>query len=224
MIQIQSVLHVTAPWLGQAGLSLTTIQIIEGDPFFRALKSDNATHKLITGIARGDKNLISKTTIFDDLAELRNKKRQRLLEELKPQAADDDLGLEGHNDVEKFAHLLPQVIVVSTPAVGEIASIDMRVSCEKKGAPLTFMLTADALRYLHDVVMLSANVHDKKTDRIDRTVKFAPYYAKSRKAFRVRYTDEDGSHKTKDFKPSDDSPEAMALAEQAAADFHASHA
>ena len=214
MIQIRSVLHVDAPWLGPPGLALTTVQYINKDPYAKVLKSDNLMHRLLTGKSRNDHNFITKAPIFEQLAELRNQKRHFMLCDLKPPGAEEDAGLDEPYDLEKMAHLLPEAFDIETPVVDTIASINMSVVCEKRGSPLVFKLTDESLQYLHDVLMF-----DHKDEKKEKpSTKPSPYFATSRQAFRVRYTDGDGQ-KIKDFKLTDNTPEARAIAEQSAIEF-----
>ena len=217
-IEIRPALNVSAPWLASS-VSTTGVHHVDNEPYVKLLKTDAALHRLITGQARGSKNLLTKYAIIDGLIELRNEKRTELLNSLRLQA-EDDLGLNEQNN-ESAAHLLPDTITIAAPAVGDVRPIDIKTLCTSKHSPLVVVMSTEVMQYLRDTFVITCDP-DAPQHKRARFSKSVPYFAKDRGSYRVRYVD-DGESKVKDFKVDNvESDESMEIARQRAQSFYES--
>lgn len=215
MVDITQALHVTAPWL-ESGVSLTAVQTMDNVHFAKVLKSDPRIFRLLVGKTRVAESSITISPIIDQLVELRNAKRSKLLGELAVGKALDELDIDDDTS-ESFAHLLPKIVEITTPAINDTElGLPMKVLCMLPHQPLWVELSHATVGYLHTSLTSQGEPKRRMPSR-------GPYWDGKRKAYRVRYFENGAGKKFRDFRPSSDSEGDKAAALQLALDFFESH-
>lgn len=216
-VDITPCVHIAAPWLA-GGITIRDVQHVDGQPFFKVAKCDHRIQRLVTGKGNGEARHLTHTTIIEDLIELRNSSRSELLKSYANEAegAKDELELDDDGaDKRNFAHMLPECVVVLAPARGDAAACSMKVLLMQPNRPLWLELSSTSIHYLYQAVSGQAPVEQaSKKARLQ-----SKSWDKARRAFRVKYIDESGKKRQKDFRPDADSEVALAAARQAADDF-----
>jgi len=214
-VEITTVPHIKAPWLGPSGLILTDTVTVDGLVFFKVQKSDTKTHSLLLGEARNKETtkLLNDSTIFSELLEMRKAKRQELLVQLSSDPAAEEIEIDEVNPrrLKSFEHMLPKYFCVRHRghAMNVLASANL--------TPLQLELTAENVCHLRTCVQPEDAIEQVKKRKCAM-----PYLDSKRGAYRVRYTDESGRSHTKDFPVAHDSQEGLERALEKASKYRAS--
>lgn len=204
-VEAKTIMSITAPWL-KSELLLPSFIEIDGEKFFKIVRSDNRIHRLLTGDSIGNARALKKADFLDALVAQRAKVYDETMAELaktKESAPKEDLGIVD-GPPEKKAK--PSILAQSMPPtltiyIGEVAA---KVATPASPTdPLVVELTASAVNALR------AQAENKPTEQ-DALVEEAKgnkpspgkgvFWCQSKGCWRVRYTS-DGKVKQKAFKP-----------------------
>ena len=204
-VEAKTIVCVTAPWL-KTELHLTSFIEIDGEKFFKIVRSDNRIHRLLTGDSIGNTRALKNADFLDALIAQRAKVYDETLAELaktKESAPQEDLGIVDGPPEKKSK---PSALVQSMPPtltiyIGEVAA---KVATPLSPTdPLILELTPEALNALR------AQAENKPTEQeapVEEAKGSRPspgkgvFWLQSKACWRVRYTSE-GKVKQKTFKP-----------------------
>jgi hypothetical protein len=212
MVEILPAMHISAPWLTSGGITLTNLKVVNDVHFMKVIKTDASIHRLLLGCSRATKNMLTSTSIVDDVIELKNAMRLKLLKSYCEEAtADDDLGVNVTN-LEDKACLLPPFVVIMAPTVNEVEGIPIKCLPNQRCQPLWCEVSPDVIAYLHKVAVHQASTDDTCFPKIQRKLP-GPWFDSSRRSWRVKYYPGGASKpKTKDFKVTGESDSEKAAA------------
>ena len=196
---------ITTPWL-KTEVTLTSFIEIDGEKFFKIVRSDNRIHRLLTGDSIGNARTLKNADFLDALIAQRAKVYDETLAELaktKESAPKEDLGIVDGPPAKKskpsdLAQSMPPTLTIY---IGEVAA---KVATPLSPSdPLVVELTPSAVNALRK------QAENKPTEQ-DALVEEAKgsrpspgkgvFWVQSKGCWRVRYTSE-GKVKQKAFKP-----------------------
>ena len=161
-----------------------------GATYLCLAKGDQSLARLLSGQSAANCRLLGKTTIIESLVCARDK----TIDELLNPPAKEDLGLNKKDARKRKASAidiadLPENIMIMSPAIGDIAPMQLTVLTAKAGAPLWVELSPVNLAYLRKVVVYQIEHHDgrAKRPRHEETAGLQGVtYEAARKAYRAR--------------------------------------
>ena len=155
--------------------------------YFNARKSDDLVGRLLTGLSRRNGRPLKKTTVFDEIAKLRDK----AIDDLLHPPAQEDLGLDGdvQEQARKKAKLLvdvklPASVMLNLPAIGDNNGVttsvltDGGLFIELKAGVLNWLVLA--VQHMHKD---DENEEPKDTEPLPKHVSLDS----SRQAYKARF-------------------------------------
>lgn len=231
MAIVEDALCITVP--EQGSVFFHPVREAGGRKFVKCCKGDHKVERLLLGQSSSNERGLTQTSIIETIVKLRNSHRQGLVHQLEEQSNEqskEDLGIEVTAAKRKrtadFDHVLPESILVTAPAIGEVESHDMMVLLGQPTSALWVEATADNIDYLRACVSSQTLVAKQQAlpaaEPIDTATYISPgiTWVASRSAYRVRYKD-GGKIRWKDFRATSSDQGAMLDASQKAMAFKA---
>lgn len=201
---------VTITFDGTRSVSLDVV-FVNSTKFIKLRKSDAQVERMLTGLCVRSARRLTRTDIIEQIISLRNNKREKLIEAAEQAAVGapaHDLGMDTTAPSKRrrsMQGVLPEIVEITTPSIGHIDGINMKVLMGDPIAPLLVEVTEQNVDYLKGYTeeQLRQSEAAVNTARVAGQIP-APctgvVWSEQRWSFRARYK-VNGQIKTKDFRP-----------------------
>lgn len=174
-------------------------------------------NRLIVGEAIGKKRVLTDTTVFEELRQLRNKAIDaEIRKSMAPtDTSKDNLGLDEADAPvptkkrKSLQESLPAIIEVVVPRGADAGGIPMRMLNSGPTEPVTVELSPENLNWMRWAITRQLEAEATEPSTHGASSSAGVHWVESKKAWRVKYTDEDGKTRWKHWKAVGDEAEVQ---------------